>query len=100
MKFIAALLESEGFIVPIENDRQHNDIRGKGPCFVHAIRIANGTDDCIMLGTSKDSKESVRQLQRKPFFRLALTAVAVKSLSPSFPHGPLAGLFTILKASD
>ena len=65
MKFIAALLESEGFIVPIENDRQHNDIRGKGPCFVHAIRIANGTDDCIMLETSKDSKESVRQLQRK-----------------------------------
>ena len=23
------------------------------------------------------------------FFRLALTAVAVKSLSPNFPHGPL-----------
>ena len=26
------------------------------------------------------------------FFRLALTAVAVKSLSPNFPHGPLAVL--------
>ena len=24
------------------------------------------------------------------FFRLALTTVAVKSLSPNFPHGPLA----------
>ena len=28
--------DSEGFIVPIEDERQQNDIRGKGPYFVHA----------------------------------------------------------------
>ena len=28
--------ESEGFIVPFEGERQHNDTRGKEPCFVHA----------------------------------------------------------------
>ena len=28
--------ESEGFIVPIEDKGQHNPVRGKGPCFVHA----------------------------------------------------------------
>ena len=27
------------------------------------------------------------------FFRLALTTVAVKSLSPNFPHGPLASRY-------
>ena len=28
--------ESEGFIVPLETEGQHNHGRGKGPCFVHA----------------------------------------------------------------
>ena len=28
--------ESEGFIVPIETEGQHNPGRGKEPCFVHA----------------------------------------------------------------
>jgi hypothetical protein len=28
--------ESEGFIVPLEGMGQHNPVRGKGPCFVHA----------------------------------------------------------------
>ncbi len=28
--------DSEGFIVPFEDERQQNDIRGKGPYFVHA----------------------------------------------------------------
>lgn len=28
--------ESEGFIVPFEGTGQHNPVRGKGPCFVHA----------------------------------------------------------------
>jgi hypothetical protein len=28
--------ESEGFIVPIETEGQHNPGRGKGPCFVRA----------------------------------------------------------------
>jgi len=28
--------ESEGFIVPLEDKGQHNPVRGKGPCFVHA----------------------------------------------------------------
>jgi len=28
--------KSEGFIVPLEAEGQHNPCRGKGPCFVHA----------------------------------------------------------------
>ena len=28
--------ESEGSIVPFEDQGQHNPVRGKGPCFVHA----------------------------------------------------------------
>ncbi len=28
--------KSEGFIVPIEGERQQNDTRGKEPCFIHA----------------------------------------------------------------
>lgn len=28
--------ESEGFIVPLESEGQHNPGRGKGPCFVRA----------------------------------------------------------------
>ena len=28
--------ESEGSIVPFEGQGQHNPVRGKGPCFVHA----------------------------------------------------------------
>ena len=28
--------ESEGFIVPLEAEGQHNPGRGKEPCFVHA----------------------------------------------------------------
>jgi len=28
--------ESEGFKVPFEGKGQHNPVRGKGPCFVHA----------------------------------------------------------------
>ena len=30
------------------------------------------------------------------FFRLALTTVAVKSLSPNFPHGPLVTRFHVI----
>jgi len=30
--------ESEGFIVPFEDKGQHNSVRGKGPCFVHATK--------------------------------------------------------------
>jgi len=28
--------KSEGRIVPFEGLRQHNSVRGKGPCFIHA----------------------------------------------------------------
>ena len=57
--------KSEGFIVPLEDERQHNDIRGKGPYFVHACQKAKGGDDCVKLETSNHSKETVRALQRK-----------------------------------
>ena len=30
------LWKSEGRIVPFENKGQHNPVRGKGPCFIHA----------------------------------------------------------------
>ena len=30
--------ESEGFIVPLETEGQHNSGRGKGPCFVRATK--------------------------------------------------------------
>jgi hypothetical protein len=30
--------ESEGFIVPLAGQRQHNSDRGKEPCFVHATK--------------------------------------------------------------
>jgi hypothetical protein len=30
--------ESEGSIVPLEDTGQHNPVRGKGPCFVHATK--------------------------------------------------------------
>lgn len=35
-KGIGLSWDSEGFIVPFEDERQHNAIRGKGPYFVHA----------------------------------------------------------------
>jgi len=38
--------ESEGSIVPFENSGQHNPVRGKGPCFVHATKERR-RGDCI-----------------------------------------------------
>ncbi len=35
-KGIGLSRDSEGFIVPLEDERQQNDIRGKGLYFVHA----------------------------------------------------------------
>ena len=61
--------KSEGLIVPFEDERQHNDIRGKGPYFVHAYRRAKGGDDCIMLDTSTLTRETVRALQRKLYLK-------------------------------
>jgi hypothetical protein len=31
--------ESEGSIVPLKGTGQHNPVRGKGPCFVHATEV-------------------------------------------------------------
>jgi len=39
--------ESEGSIVPFEGVGQHNPVRGKGPCFVHA------TEEWRMRGLQK-----------------------------------------------
>lgn len=40
--------KSEGFIVPLEAEGQHNPGRGKGPCFVHATegRRIRGLPSC------------------------------------------------------
>jgi RNA-directed DNA polymerase len=61
--------KSEGFIVPFEDERQQNDIRGKEPYFIYVYQIAKGGDDCIMLETSIFSKETVRALQRKLYLK-------------------------------
>jgi len=37
-KRIGPYRESEGFIVPLEDKGEHNPVRGKGPCFVHATK--------------------------------------------------------------
>src|SRR6266581_4278034 len=36
--------ESEGSIVPLEGTGQHNPVRGKGPCFVHATKERRSGD--------------------------------------------------------
>ena len=38
--------ESEGFILPFEGMGQHNPVRGKEPCFVHATKERRVVGDC------------------------------------------------------
>jgi hypothetical protein len=40
--------ESEGLIIPLEGTGQHNPVRGKEPCFVHATkeRRIEGLQEC------------------------------------------------------
>ena len=53
--------ESEGFILPFEGERQHNDTRGKEPCFVHATEEprVRGLPLCC------SPREVTRKLRRK-----------------------------------
>ena len=53
--------ESEGFIVPFEDMGQHNPVRGKEPCFVHATKERRMTGIAMKLKTP----ENIRTLQRK-----------------------------------
>jgi len=45
-KHIGLYRKSEGFIVPFEEQGQHNPLRGKEPCFVNASEIVEVLSDC------------------------------------------------------
>jgi retron-type reverse transcriptase len=57
--------KSEGFILPFEGERQHNDTHRVRILLYSRDRRGNDRDDCVMLTTSYCSKERVSALQRK-----------------------------------